>query len=72
MAEALRGCTLEALVLQHPAGKAAADLRATAAQERGTKGRIAYEQAMQLEEQATGLYQCIHVPICRPALNSSR
>ncbi|KAK9866541.1 hypothetical protein WJX84_006717 [Apatococcus fuscideae] len=51
--EALRGCTLEALVLQHPAGKAAADLRATAAKERGTKGRVAYEQAMQLEEQAT-------------------
>ncbi|KAK9863459.1 hypothetical protein WJX84_011464 [Apatococcus fuscideae] len=54
VAEALRGCTLEALVLQHPAGKAAADLRAKAALEKGTTGRIAFEQAMRLEEQATG------------------
>ena len=57
VAEALRGCTLEAFVLQHPAGKAAADLRASAAQEKGTRGRMAYEQAMQLEEQATGAHQ---------------
>ncbi len=54
VAEALRGYTLEALILQHPAGKAASELRAEAAKERGTKGRISFERAMQLDEQAIG------------------
>lgn len=50
----MRSASLEALILEHPAGKTASLLRDQATKLKGPAGRSAREQAIQLEQKAAG------------------